>query len=118
MATNADFAGGFNLFGTDLNNMTYSTFSGAHLLLGYTGTMQVDDVLRCPSLSPTNTPLVLLNETFDRITSRHGFNSNHPGGAHFALADGSVRFISENIDTITYGRLGGRNDGEPLRGEY
>jgi len=36
------------------------------------------------------------------IHARRGFNSNHDGGAQFALADGSVRFISENID---YARL-------------
>ena len=29
---------------------------------------------------------------------RRGFNSNHVGGAHFVMADGAVRFLSENID--------------------
>ncbi|QDS89831.1 hypothetical protein EC9_40320 [Rosistilla ulvae] len=40
-----------------------------------------------------------------------GFSSYHPGGAHFALADGSVRLFTETIDqTLLYGlttRLGG-----------
>ena len=31
-----------------------------------------------------------------------GFRSYHPGGANFALADASVRFIAEGIDHRTY----------------
>jgi hypothetical protein len=46
-----------------------------------------------------------------------GFKSHHVGGAHFLLVDGSARFISENIDHITYQRLGGRADGNPV-GEF
>ena len=42
----------------------------------------------------------------------HAFKSLHPGGAHFALCDGSVQFLSENIDYMTYQRLGDRRDGE------
>jgi prepilin-type N-terminal cleavage/methylation domain-containing protein/prepilin-type processing-associated H-X9-DG protein len=41
-----------------------------------------------------------------------GFRSRHTGGAQFLLGDGSVRFLSENIDYQTYQRLGGRADGE------
>ena len=43
-----------------------------------------------------------------------GFKSNHPGGANFALADGSVVFISELIDHRTYQYLGCRNDNQPV----
>lgn len=46
-----------------------------------------------------------------------GFKSRHPGGAHFLLSDGSTRFISENIDYITYQRLGDRRDGKAV-GDY
>ena len=40
-----------------------------------------------------------------------GFKSMHVGGCHFVLGDGSVRFISQNIDKLTYARLGDRFDG-------
>jgi len=40
-----------------------------------------------------------------------GFNSYHDGGSNFALGDGSVRLISENIDADLFRRLGHRADG-------
>ena len=46
-----------------------------------------------------------------------GFRSMHVGGAHFLLVDGSVRFISQNINYATYQNLGSRNDGNNI-GEY
>jgi len=39
------------------------------------------------------------------------FSSNHVGGVQFCLGDGSVRFISENINGTTFGRLGNMNWG-------
>ena len=46
-----------------------------------------------------------------------GFRSFHPNGANFLLCDGSVHFISSEIDYGTYQSLGGRNDGA-IVGEY
>lgn len=46
-----------------------------------------------------------------------GFNSQHSGGTFFALADGSVRIISNSIDTTTYRSLMTRSGGEVL-GEF
>jgi prepilin-type processing-associated H-X9-DG protein len=43
-----------------------------------------------------------------------GFKSKHPGGANFTLADGSVPFVTENIDYRNYQRLGDRRDGESV----
>ncbi len=41
-------------------------------------------------------------------------NSFHTGGIHALLADGSVRFISENLDINTLRNLCSRNDSIPL----
>ena len=39
--------------------------------------------------------------------------SDHAGGAHFGIADGSVRWISENVDTNLFDNLGSMADGLP-----
>ncbi|MCA8988282.1 MAG: DUF1559 domain-containing protein [Planctomycetaceae bacterium] len=71
------------------------------------------------SAFPINTPLTGAN------TSRsQAFSSRHQGGAQFVLGDGSVRFISENIDLATtnavdsiYERLIAIDDGDVV-GEF
>lgn len=48
-----------------------------------------------------------------------GFGSSHAGnGVNFLLVDGSVRFLSSNIDTKTYEHLGNRADGELIDGGF
>ena len=44
--------------------------------------------------------------------SINAFASKHVGGAQFLLADGSVRFLSENAHQDTLSRLGTLNDGQ------
>jgi prepilin-type N-terminal cleavage/methylation domain-containing protein/prepilin-type processing-associated H-X9-DG protein len=45
-------------------------------------------------------------------SSAKGFISMHPGGANFAFADGSVHFLKNSINLITYCALGSRAGGE------
>jgi prepilin-type N-terminal cleavage/methylation domain-containing protein/prepilin-type processing-associated H-X9-DG protein len=44
-----------------------------------------------------------------------GFKSRHPGGAQFVMGDGSVAFLTENIDYLLYQYLGCRNDRMPAQ---
>jgi prepilin-type N-terminal cleavage/methylation domain-containing protein/prepilin-type processing-associated H-X9-DG protein len=39
-----------------------------------------------------------INATVNGAHDRRGFGSRHPGGAHFLMGDGAVRFISENVN--------------------
>ncbi len=79
-------------------------------------------------LSGTNVPMnFMLPQTFITLPTlqqtllvtqrRSNFGSGHPGGANFALADASVRFIQDTIAPATYAALGTRAGGEVL-GDY
>jgi prepilin-type N-terminal cleavage/methylation domain-containing protein/prepilin-type processing-associated H-X9-DG protein len=46
-----------------------------------------------------------------------GFRSRHPGGAHFARVDGSVRFESDTIDMNPYIALATRSRGDMVTGQ-
>lgn len=45
------------------------------------------------------------------------FGSNHTGGCHFAMADGSVHFISQNVDLQIYRQLAVKDDALPVGGK-
>lgn len=74
--------------------------------------------VRYPINSYRDTPVASLpggaNDPYDANTI---LNSMHAGGIHILLADGAVRFISENIDFGTLTRLCMRNDGQII-GEF
>ena len=51
-------------------------------------------------------------------STSQGYASNHKGGAQFVFVDGSVQFLADSIDYMTYQRLGDRRDGRPLGEEW
>jgi prepilin-type N-terminal cleavage/methylation domain-containing protein len=54
---------------------------------------------------PLQPPTVANNDSI-------AFRSLHPSGAHFAMGDGSVHFLSEALDHATYQALSSRKGGE------
>jgi hypothetical protein len=44
-----------------------------------------------------------------------GFQSHHPGGSVFTLADASVRWINEHVSQRAYNAMGSRKGGERNR---
>ena len=61
----------------------------------------------------THVPLNFMPDppTPDAWHNTISFRSRHPGGGNFALADGSVRFVSQNVDHKLYRALATREAG-------
>jgi len=49
--------------------------------------------------------------------NNYAFASRHTGGGQFGLGDGSVRFVSDNIDTITYRAYATLSSGEVVNSQ-
>jgi prepilin-type N-terminal cleavage/methylation domain-containing protein/prepilin-type processing-associated H-X9-DG protein len=64
---------------------------------------------------PINSSAIDPNVNFTFEVQTRMFGSRHPGGCHFALCDGSVRFVREAVDAAVYQAAGTRADGLPLR---
>ncbi len=91
---------------TDVTNLTLQGYSnvGGPWLQQYHSTNQYNHILPPNGRSCMFPP--------GRIATTA--NSNHTGGVHLMLCDGSVRFISENISLVTWRALGSINGGEVL----
>lgn len=107
---------------------------GGGVVIGFSGSNNVQS----SSYGRKGNGLAVIGITYNGINAivggEHdvrGFSSNHVGGAHFALCDGSVHFISENIDytkgtvsnanhvgliSTVYQRLAVRDDGQVVGG--
>jgi len=58
-----------------------------------------------------------INITASDWPNNYSFASQHTGGGHFLMGDGTVRFVSENIDANTYYNLA-TLDGKEVVGEF
>ena len=58
-----------------------------------------------------------INSRIADLWNDGAFGSNHPGGAQFAMGDGSVRFVSETIDMVVYRATASRNGRESIGGQ-
>ncbi|MCC6418817.1 MAG: DUF1559 domain-containing protein [Gemmataceae bacterium] len=75
-----------------------------------------DRVYSCKSTTYPNAPCE--NGNAGGLPGRYNFaRSYHTGGVNVGLGDGSVRFVQDTVDLITWQRLGDRADGQVI-GEY
>lgn len=65
------------------------------------------DITGFPIIHPVNFPTYHVGQMF----------SEHPGGGHVCMGDGSVRFISENINLLLFAELSSISEGEVV-GEF
>jgi hypothetical protein len=82
---------------------------------GVTATTAVP--LNQPALCPGGAGLgkaQALTACYTDWPNNYSFMSEHVGGGQFLMADGAVRFVSENIDLDTYRGLGTIDGGETI----
>ena len=65
------------------------------------------DITGFPIVHPVNFPTYHVGQMY----------SEHTGGGHVCMGDGSVRFVSENIDLLLWAELSSINEGEVI-GEF
>jgi prepilin-type N-terminal cleavage/methylation domain-containing protein len=101
---------------------------GVHgMMMGTPNNIEVDNCNGCNFERPFNLTTVRYSPNFPADANTPGandnygpnkpLNSNHTGGVHVLLADGAVKFISNNINDATLRMLCSRDDGLPL-GEF
>ena len=98
---------------TDLN---YQSWDSAFRSYASNGSFSTA-VNMCGAIFPINgfaIPSQNLASLFGPQTSAYG--SYHQSGANFALGDGSVRFVTEDIDLTVYRQAGTINNGDPVGG--
>lgn len=99
---------------TDGQSSTF-LFGEKHVSSGMLGTFPYDSPAYDGDHLPASCRLAgpglrISNGPDDVLADIFSFGSWHPGGAHFAFVDGSVRFLSSDTDTKLLGSLANRRD--------
>jgi len=81
----------------------------------YTGGGEMPTTLAA-TRDPINSSSIDPNVNYTFEVQTRMFGSRHQSGCHFAMGDGSVRFVRESIDSAVYQAAGTRADGLPLGG--
>jgi prepilin-type processing-associated H-X9-DG protein len=107
--------------GERASNLAYVTWTGA------VTNAAVTNLSNLPGADDTDWPVLILGHTGTILegqtpnnSSGHAddFTSRHAGGVNFLFADGSVRFISSNVDINAWVAAGTRAGAEVAGGEF
>ena len=103
---------------TNANAANLPLWSGGNNDGGCTSRYMGSHLRVCDIFFPINlkyNELVGPNNNAPQHESDLSFGSLHPGGAQFAVSDGSVQFLATTINAVVYRHLGARNDGTPAQ---
>jgi type II secretory pathway pseudopilin PulG len=106
----AHYAGNSNLFKSN------SMFHFDECTDGLSNTLMVGDIKE--GLKAWGTPGNVRDPALGLNKGSNTFGSPHTGGVHFLLMDGSVRFLSENVDLEVLKALGTPAGGEDVSGFF
>jgi prepilin-type N-terminal cleavage/methylation domain-containing protein/prepilin-type processing-associated H-X9-DG protein len=101
---------------TDIKDGTSNTIMIGEALSGkdyQNAWCHMDNAIATTAFPPNvKNPLTGQDYPPEQWYNHYNFASAHPGGVQFAMADGSVRFIEQSIDLVTFRALGTRAGGE------
>jgi prepilin-type N-terminal cleavage/methylation domain-containing protein/prepilin-type processing-associated H-X9-DG protein len=116
--TNNDRVNRDSVYGTALSNQSHYSFreEGTMWTVG-SALSSIFNTIQSPNTTYAN----CINSTTTNLAGSEtvvSASSRHVGGVQVVFADGSVRMISDTISNDIWQRLGARNDGSAIAGDY
>ncbi len=95
-------------YAAGVSNSVNGPESGITMLVAHSGPAGGElDILGTPIIHPVNSPFLHVCQMY----------SEHPGGGHILLGDGSGHFVSENVDLYLFAKMSSISEGE-VTGEF